>query len=76
MLNVIKSIYEPAVRGTERTVINPPGRAPRPELVRLSAWYNAQDAEAHAMIRQIIERAADMAVFGFLAALNGEANVG
>lgn len=64
------SVYLAAVRDAESLLAHPPGRAPGPELQRLSTWWRGlSDADREA-VRRVMELTSDLAVFGFLCVLD------
>jgi hypothetical protein len=69
--SIKESVRDSSVSGTVKNLEKPAGRQPDPALARLSAWYTALGASDKRMVRGVIERAVDQAVFGFLAVLDG-----
>jgi hypothetical protein len=60
-----------AVKGTVSVLERPPGRRPREELVRASAWFHSLSESDKAMLRTALEIAAHGAVFGLFSVLDG-----
>jgi len=66
-----KYVRTRAISSTVQIISDPPGRAPKRDLVELSQWYNALDEHGKAVVRQLIERSVDMSLFSFLTVLDG-----
>lgn len=64
-------VFLAAVEDVEANLEDPPGRAPAPELVRLSAWYKSLSEADRANVLKVARMGADYAVFGLLVALDG-----
>lgn len=64
-------VYESAVKGTMKQLAHPSGRRPRPDLVELSAWFNELSEADKKRVGDVARLAADHAVFGVLAVLDG-----
>ena len=66
-----RRVFDAAVRDTLSLLESPPGREPSQELVDLSKWYGSlPDADKEQVVKTI-QTAADLAVFGMLAVLDG-----
>jgi hypothetical protein len=63
--------YQPAIVGAQSLLLNPPGRRPAPELVKLSTWYNGLPDSDRLAATGVAELAARLAIFGVLAILDG-----
>lgn len=63
--------YESAVQGVIKVLSQPPGRRPRPELVKLSVWFNGLSEGDQERLADVVRLAADHAIFGVLAVLDG-----
>jgi len=50
---------------------DPPGRAPQPELVQLSKWYNALDDHGKEMVRRVVRESVDAGLFSLFCVLDG-----
>jgi streptomycin 6-kinase len=72
----VKAVFDYAYRSGVQSVIevleDPPGRRPRPELLRLSTWYLSLSDPEKSMVDQIMRHSADAAIFGLLAMVDGE----
>jgi len=60
-----------AISSTVQIISDPPGRAPKRDLVELSQWYKALDEHGKTMVRQLIERSVDISLFSILTVLDG-----
>lgn len=60
-----------AVESLIANLTSPPGRRPEEALVELSTWYRQLSSEDKEGLHQALRRAADFAVFGVLAILDG-----
>jgi len=58
-------------KGVMEILHHPPGRTPQASLVRLSEWFHRVTDEEKQLVRNIIELAADQAVYNVLLALDG-----
>ena len=67
---VHESVYLAAVQDAESLLAHPPGRAPGPELQRLSAWWGGLSVADRDAVRRVMEMTSDLAVFGFLCVLD------
>ena len=71
-LRVLRQVaLDAAVEGTMEVLRAPPGRRPRPELVRASEWFTNLPDESRKMVREIARMSAHSAVFGFLCVIDG-----
>jgi len=50
---------------------DPPGRAPKTELVQLSKWYNALDDNGKEMVRRVVRESVDAGLFSLFCVLDG-----
>lgn len=66
-----KYVRTRSISSTVHIISEPPGRAPKPDLVELSQWYNALDEHGKTMVRQLIELSVDMSLFSILNVLDG-----
>lgn len=64
-------VYQSAVKGTVKQLAQPSGRRPRSELVELSAWFNDLTEADKKRVGDVARLAADHAVFGLMAVLDG-----
>lgn len=60
-----------AVATTIGRLSHPPGRRPSSQDLQLSAWYNALSDSDREQLHSIVSEAAESAVFGVLAILDG-----
>jgi hypothetical protein len=65
------AVYRTTIDGVTRLLRTPPGRSPRPDLIFLSAWFNALDEHSAEQVREVIRLSVDQSVFGLLAVLDG-----
>lgn len=72
---VVRDVYEAAWRGAESNMMAPPGRHPSEALMGLSRWHAALSPSAQQMVASAMRSAADHAVFGLLALLDGSRRV-
>lgn len=63
--------YQAVIEDVPSILANPPGRQPRPELVKLSSWYKTLSGEDQQRVEDVVRLAADHAIFGVLAVLDG-----
>jgi hypothetical protein len=71
-INAVKiQTSDAAVQGTIKSLMRPPGRKPREQLVQLSKWFNHLSIEDQNMLREVLKEAAEMAVFEFFCILDG-----
>ena len=68
---VFDSAYKSGIQSVIEVVEDPPGRQPRPELLRLSSWYLALSDAERTVAQQLMRHSADAAIFGFLAMVDG-----
>lgn len=68
---LVEVVLESGVRSTEALLQGPPGRRPAAELVALSNWYRGLPEPDRAQVRAVARMAADGALFGVLAVLDG-----
>jgi len=68
---VYAAVYRTTIDGVTKLLRTPPGRTPRPDLVSLSAWFNALDEHSADQVREVIRLSVDQSVFGLLAVLDG-----
>ena len=64
-----------AVFGTLANLENPAGREPRPEDIRLAAWYSRLTDEDRAFLGDALREAAELAIFGLLCIVDGVASI-
>jgi hypothetical protein len=62
---------EASVRMTVENLEQPPGRRPKPPLVRRSEWFKGLSESDRQMLIEVVREAAENAVFGVLAILDG-----
>lgn len=60
-----------AIRITLQNLQKPPGKRPKPEMVQRSEWFTRLSENEREMLGQTIREAAENAVFGVLAVLDG-----
>jgi len=60
-----------AVRITVGNLEQPPGRRPKPAFARRSEWFRGLSHTDQQMVAEVIREAAENAVFGVLAILDG-----
>ncbi len=65
------AVYQSAIEDVLTTMAHPPGRRPRPHLVKLSEWFGGLVGEDRERVKGVIRLAADHAVFGVMAVLDG-----
>jgi hypothetical protein len=65
------AVKDAAVTGTVSQLARPPGRKPDESLLGLSAWFNQLAPQDRNKLEQVIDLAANLAVFGFLCVLDG-----
>ena len=65
------AVRNAAIEGTVTSLTTPPGRSPDPRLIELSKWFADLDEGERRLVRALIERSVDQAVFGFLTVLDG-----
>ncbi len=64
-------VRDQTVRDLPETLEHPPGRAPRKELLELSAWYRGLGESDRAMVRRIVAESVDATMFALLCVLDG-----
>ncbi len=64
-------IHDPTVESEYRSLLNPPGRAPRQSHIELSNWFNALSQEDRDYAMKLVERGSHAAIFGVFCALDG-----
>jgi hypothetical protein len=64
-------VFEPAVSGTIRGMISPPGRSPHATMVKASDWYHGLTDRDAAYVAWVARDAAYTAIFGVLCVLDG-----
>jgi|SRR5688572_21502840 len=69
------AVFDSAVRGTIQGLESPPGRSPRSDLMALSRWYGELTDTDREKVGNVVHMAADLAVFSFLAVLDGAAAI-
>jgi hypothetical protein len=72
---VIDHVRVPAVEGSAAIMKEPPERAPRPDLVELSRWFNDLPESDQAFVVRAMTMAADNSLFGILCMLDGVRSV-
>jgi hypothetical protein len=60
-----------AVRMTTGSLVQPMGRRPSKEAIELASWYRDLKPEAQSHVQRVVRQAAESAVFGVLAILDG-----
>lgn len=60
-----------AVKDCVNSFNAPPGRKPRAEVLRLSAWFNALSNAEKTLVAEAMREAADAAVFGVFCVIDG-----
>jgi hypothetical protein len=73
---LVSAVYRVAVDDSVSRLQSPPGRNPAAHHLARSEWYNSLTASDRARITEVMELAAQMALFGLLVLLDGEACVG
>jgi len=68
---LIDHVRAPAIEGTVATMKAPPGRAPRPQRIELSNWFNGLAESDRAFVTRAMTDAVDGALFGVLCILDG-----
>lgn len=66
-----RAVRDVAVDGLVKRYSDPPGRAPRKELLETSKWYNSLDPRDQVMVKRVIEDSVDSALFGIFSVLDG-----
>jgi len=64
-------VRDAAISSSLSRISDPPGRAPKSELVELSRWYNALDDRGKDMVRRLVEQSVDLSLFSFFCVLDG-----
>jgi len=65
------AVYEGAIDDVVTLLSVSSGRTPNPRLIALSDWYKALEASDARRVEEVIQLSVDLAVFGFLAVLDG-----
>jgi hypothetical protein len=65
-----------AVGGSIEQFVKPSGRSPDPDLLRISKWWNGLSEHDQNMAREIMQYAADSAIFGVLTMLDEVGSIG
>lgn len=65
-------VVDISIDATIQTVIEPPGRSPKAELVELSAWYNSLNASDKDGVRKMVKMGVDLSTFSFLTIIDGD----
>lgn len=60
-----------AIKGVVSSLVQPAGRRPNPELLKLSEWFRALAAEDKQAVNRVIEMTASQALYNVLLALDG-----
>jgi hypothetical protein len=68
---VFDSAYKSGIKSVIEVLEDPPGRQPRPELLRLSTWYLSLNDVERDLAQQLMKQSADAAIFGVLAMVDG-----
>ncbi len=68
---VRRYVRDQSIRDNLQLFSNPPGRAPKTELVELSRWYNALDDNRKEMIRRVVAQSVDAGLFLLFCVLDG-----
>ncbi|GAB3275603.1 hypothetical protein GCM10027589_00880 [Actinocorallia lasiicapitis] len=68
---LIDHVRVPAIEGTTATMQEPPGRAPRQDLVQLSRWFNDLPEADRDLVVRAMTMAVDDSLFGILCVLDG-----
>jgi hypothetical protein len=70
-IEIIKLLVRDAsIEGVEKKWSNPPGRAPRKELIEISNWYNNLDESNRSKLLLAVKDAVHHSIFGFLTILD------
>ena len=64
-------VVDAAVEGEFDVLRSPPGRSPRPEVVRRSEWFGALTTADKDMVVNMLRSAARSSAFGMLCVLDG-----
>ena len=64
-------VSEVAFTGQMARLREPPGRQPRPNIVRRSEWFNSLSSSDQDMVAETVRSAVEAAVFRFLCLLDG-----
>lgn len=72
---LINHVRAPAIEDTVATMKEPPGRAPHPQLIELSTWFNDLAESDRAFVARAMTDAVDSALFGVLCMLDGARSV-
>src|SRR6266508_6087363 len=64
-------VSKAAAKGVLDTLQKPPGRSPKPELVKLSHWFQNISPEDRESVSRVAELATDQALYNFLLVLDG-----
>lgn len=64
-------VRDTAIKSTISVLEKPPGRKPSQSTVAQSQWFNQLSTNEQHMVQEVIQEGIDMALFGFLAVLDG-----
>lgn len=71
-VNAIRTtVLESSIKSVKKILVEPPGRKPADNLVKMSKWYNSLSQVDKEMVDSIIEESIHISVFGFLCVLDG-----
>jgi hypothetical protein len=70
------AVYQTTIDGVERLLTTPPGRKPRADLVRLSAWFNGMGDRDRSEVMEVVRLTSDQAVYGMLSSTDGARSLG
>ncbi|CUI99151.1 hypothetical protein [Cognatishimia activa] len=68
---VKEHVFNSAVEDVLSQLDSPAGRKPADTTMQLSLWYNEQNDDSKAHIRQCVQEGAHAALFGFFCVLDG-----
>ena len=68
---VRRYVRDESIKDNLHLFSNPPGRAPKTELVELSNWYNALDDHGKEMVRRVVSESVDAGLFSLFCVLDG-----
>lgn len=63
---IYRDVFVAAVQECESILVNPPGRNPDHNALRLKSWFLGLSDEERSMMRRALSMAADHAIFGLL----------
>lgn len=71
VLRLSRECRDSALEQSLSSLLNPPGRRPPEELVRLSRWFIALPESERKMVESAMREASDATLFGVLCVLDG-----